>query len=355
MDTSRLRAGSRVPKKLRSLWGSLAATAQELQVDGFSVLAEVATELFEALATPVSLSCEIMLRYGELVQLVQKTVSPASYNDQSRFADDYQAVSFLRKVPFKIEGLDAEAAARKKFHESERSCKETNKRIRAFLANPDRASEVVRRAYCLAGNAISEVLGSHVGSREWLNSCRFGPGAFNHPSVRGLTSVYDKLQVTPSVTPDFRDTGAILVMSSPSWARSITDTEADGFWPFVKTADLCTVPGNRVTFVPKTATTERAIAIEPLVNIYAQLGLGTLIRGYLKAKAHIDLDDQTTNQLLAQEGSIRGFLATIDLSSASDTIAKEVVRALLPEAWFGALDLCRSKVGYLDGIPFVYE
>lgn len=346
---------TRVPDKLKSLWGSLAATAQDLRVDGVSVLAEVATELFEALATPVSLSCEILLRYGEMEQLLRKTVDPASYNDHRRFADDYQAISFLRKVPFKVEGLDAEAAARKKFQESERLCRETNKRIRNFLANPDRASTVVRRAFCLSSIAISEVLGYHVSSREWLNSCRFGPGAFNHPSVRGLTSIYDKLQVTPSVTPDFRDTGAMLVMSSPSWARSIKDVEDEGFWPFVTADDLDTVPGNRVTFVPKTATTERAIAIEPLINIYAQLGLGSMVRNRLNAIAGIDLNDQTVNQQLAREGSIRGFLSTIDLSSASDTVAKEVVRALLPEAWFGAMDVCRSKVGYLDGVPFVYE
>ena len=352
---TRLRTGARVPKHLRGVLGSLAATAQELQVDGVAVLAEVATELYESLATPVSLSCEIMLRYGDLVQLVQKTVLPADYNDHEKFADDYQAVSFLRKVPFKVEGLDVEAAARKKFQEAEVMCRETNVRIRNFLAHPERASRVVQQAFSLAGIAISEVLGYHVSSREWLNSCRFGPGAFNHPSARGLTSIYDKLQVTPSVTPDFRDTGAMLVMSSPSWARSVTDTEDEGFWPFVKPTDLCTAPGNRVTFVPKTATTERAIAIEPLVNIYAQLGLGLMMRKRLEAVAFIDLNDQSVNQQLAREGSIRGFLATIDLSSASDTVSREVVRALLPEAWFSALDSCRSKVGLLDGVPFGYE
>jgi hypothetical protein len=264
-------------------------------------------------------------------------------------------VNFLRKVPFEVEGLDPEAEARKKFREAEVQCKETNSRIRAFLANPAKASSIVRQAYCLAINAVGEVLGSSVSSAEWLNACRFGPGAFNHPSVRGLTSIYDKLQVTPSVTRDFRDAGAKLVMSSPSWARSITDLEDEGFWPFVTPEMLEVVSGNRVTFVPKTATTERAIAIEPLVNIYAQLGLGRMIRNRLRTFAHIDLDDQSINQMLAREGSIRGYLSTIDLSSASDTVAKMVVWSLLPEAWVQALDACRSKVGVLDDVPFVYE
>lgn len=346
---------SRVPKSLRGLWGSLVATTQELKVNGVSVLSEVATELYESLSTPISLSCEILLRYGELDQLVRKTISPSAYNDHRRFRDDYQAVNFLRKVPFKIEGLDARAEAKRKFLEAEDDCKATNSRIRSFLRNPEMATSTVRQAFGLTIIAVREVLGDQVRSAEWLDSCRFGPGAFNHPSVRGLTSVYDKLQVTPSVTEDFRDAGAMLVMSSPSWARSIKDIEEEGFWPFVTRDDLCAVSGNRVTFVPKTAVTERAIAIEPLVNIYAQLGLGAMIRKRLRAFADVDLDDQSINQELAREGSTHGFLATIDLSSASDTIAKEMVRAILPDAWFSALDSCRSKVGTLDKGPFVYE
>jgi hypothetical protein len=346
---------TRVPRSLRSRLGSLAATALELEVDGVSVLSVVATELYESLATPVSLSCEIMLRYGDLPQLVKKTISVASYNDPQKFADDYQAVSFLRKVPFVIEGLDARGTAVQKFLDAELACKETNGRIRKFLENPERASSTIRQAYCLAGQLVRDVLGDSVSSQEWLNSCRFGPGAFNHPWARGLTSIYDKLQVTPSVTSDFRDAGAKLVMSSPSWARSISDIEDEGFWPFVTDSQLDTVPGNRVAFVPKTATTERAIAVEPLVNIYAQLGLGAMIRKRLLHIAHIDLADQGYNQALAREGSIRGFLSTVDLSSASDTLAKEVVRALLPDAWFAALDLCRSKIGEIDDRHFVYE
>lgn len=345
----------RYPKSLKALMGSAAAIARSHVVNGESVLREVATDLFESLATPVSLSCEILLRYGELEQLVRKSLDPLDYNDAFRFRDDYQAISFLRKAPLRIKGVDPKAEAKRKFLEAEVQCRVTNSRVRSFLANPNGYSGVVREAFCLAGVKIQEVLGHHVFVREWLNSCRFGPGTFNSPLARGLTSVYDKLQVTPTVTHDFRDTGAMLVTSSPSWARSVTDSEIEGFWPFVSGADLHPVPGNRVTFVPKTATTERAIAIEPLVNIYAQLGLGAMIRKRLNAFAFIDLNDQAVNQQLAREGSIRGNLATVDLSSASDTVSKEVVRALLPEGWFRVLDLVRSKVGTLDGTPFVYE
>lgn len=352
---AKLRRRFEVPRALRGLRGSLAAMAGSLTVDGRTVLSEVATDLYCGLNTPVSLSCEIMLRYGDIAQLVQRSVDPRSYNCPTAFRDDYQAVNFLRKTPFVEEGLDPGAAALSKFREAEEQCRATNARIRSFLGHPERAPLVVQKAYCLAIGYIREVLGDSVSSSEWLHSCRFGPGAFNHPSARGLTSIYDKLQIIPAVTADFRAPGAKLVMSSPSWARSIKDVEDSGFWPFVDESDLVIQPGNRVTFVPKTATTERAIAIEPLVNVYAQLGLGRMIRNRLKAFAHIDLNDQSINQDLAREGSIRGFLSTIDLSSASDTVAREVVRSLLPDEWYSRLDVCRSKVGELNGSYFSYE
>jgi hypothetical protein len=79
------------------------------------------------------------------------------------------------------------------------------------------------------------------------------------------------------------------------------------------------------------------------------------MRRKLRLKCGLDLDDQIPNQEMACRGSIDGSLATIDLSSASDTVARELVRFLLPHEWFERLDLCRSKVGLLDGEWLRYE
>ena len=320
------------------------------------VLKSVAVDLFESLNTPVSLSCEILLRYGEVEQLVRKTVNPRDYSLPLRFRDDYQAVSFLKKTPLEIEGVDPLMASKEKFFESEVSCGETNARFRALCAGTKHStSPRVIAVISAAAQEVQRVLGSSVNSREWLDACRFGPGAFNHSEARGLTSLYDKLQVSPSVSHDMAEIGALLVQSQPQWARSVTNCEIEGFWPLVKREDLDLVPGNRIAFVPKTAVTHRTIAIEPLMNVYAQLGLGKLMRRKLRLKCGLDLDDQVPNQDMARRGSIDGSLATIDLSSASDTVARELVRFLLPHEWFERLDLCRSKVGYLDGKWLRYE
>lgn len=79
----------------------------------------------------------------------------------------------------------------------------------------------------------------------------------------------------------------------------------------------------RVAFVPKDYRGPRVIAAEPALHAYVQQGCDELIRkGIAKSIARycIDLNDQTVNSRAAQEGSVNGSLATIDLSDASDTV-----------------------------------
>jgi hypothetical protein len=334
--------------------GTLRATLSEYRAPS-GLLYDVASDLYESLNTPISLSCEILLRHGELEQLVRKSVSPSDYCTALRYADDSQAVSFLKKVPLVIPGVDPEAAAKEKFLAAEAACKEANARIRNFVAAPlSGVSGAISRVISTTIAKIHGVLGDKPDPREWLYACRFGPGTFNHTDAKGLTSLYDKLQVRPSVTPDMTAVAALLVTSQPQWARSVTDCEIEGFWPIICESDFALTPGNKVAFVPKTTVTHRSIAIEPLMNIYAQLGLGSVMRRKLK-RVGIDLDDQTPNQRAAKVGSITDSLATIDLSSASDTVAKELVRLLLPQGWFDVLDLTRSKIGFYEGKWLRYE
>jgi hypothetical protein len=101
------------------------------------------------------------------------------------------------------------------------------------------------------------------------------------------------------------------------------------------------VPGSVMFTVPKNSHIERVACKEPEVNMFLQRSLGLFIRKRLK-KVGIDLRDQTRNQALVKDGKRRG-LATIDLSSASDTISRELVRLLVPADWYHALDSLRAK------------
>lgn len=108
------------------------------------------------------------------------------------------------------------------------------------------------------------------------------------------------------------------------------------------------VPGNVMFTVPKTTTVDRVACKEPDLNMYVQKAIGDYFRQALKRKG-IDLNDQTINQRLAYEGSVLGSLATVDLSSASDSVTTQLVTELLPFEWSSLLMDLRSPYTIIDG------
>jgi hypothetical protein len=97
-----------------------------------------------------------------------------------------------------------------------------------------------------------------------------------------------------------------------------------------------------LSFAKKNAKTYRSIVVEPPLNTLFQKGLGSHIRGRLR-KAGIDLNTLAMlNKHMAQVSSVNGRLATVDLSMASDTIAKWLVELLLPYPWYHCLGSFRT-------------
>ncbi len=112
------------------------------------------------------------------------------------------------------------------------------------------------------------------------------------------------------------------------------------------------VSGSRCSFVPKTSAVSRMICVEPSLNMYIQLGLAHLLEERLKSFFGIDLKTQPQlNHKLAREGSIDGSFATIDLSSASDSISIRLCEMLFPKWFFELLLLLRSRTTEIDGNP----
>jgi len=112
--------------------------------------------------------------------------------------------------------------------------------------------------------------------------------------------------------------------------------------------DLEVVEGNVMFTVPKTAEIDRVACKEPEINMYCQRAVGEYLRSVLKKKG-VDLDDQKVNQELARIGSIDGALATIDLSSASDSVTTQLVTELFPFEWTTLLMDLRSPYTHVRG------
>lgn len=108
------------------------------------------------------------------------------------------------------------------------------------------------------------------------------------------------------------------------------------------------VPGNVMFTVPKKTDIDRCACKEPDINMWLQKGVGAYIRKCLR-KTGINLNDQSINRSLARKGSFDQSLATLDLSSASDSVSRELVALLLPVNWFTILDSIRSRVTNING------
>ncbi|DAD50519.1 RNA-directed RNA polymerase [ssRNA phage Gerhypos.1_9] len=310
-------------------------------------LTSVSSLLYEAVDTPRALAAHLLLKYGEYAQLVNLDVDPSRYLKATSFADDYLVSKFLSKYPdFAHADLDPKERALESFFKYEDACKETNQKIIALREDPSTRDPFMWGVLTLTKRKIAQVLGP-VDLDLVAERFGWGPGATTSSSG-SHTSAYVKFAKRLDVTSNALMMGWACVNSTPSWVNCQLQTDE---FPSVKAMVLPTafntVRGNEIVFVPKNAKTHRIIAKEPHVNSYLQKGFGSYIRERLRTVAKVNLKDQTLNQRLAREGSVKGNLATIDLSGASDTISTELVRLLLPEAWFSLLNLIRSRQGYL--------
>lgn len=304
-----------------------------------------ASDFFEAIDSPRSLTCYMMLKYEMYEELINLSCDPLNYLTAWSFRDDYAATSFLSKFPNFDTKIDRVAVARKKFFEAETICQETNRHLKLIRDDPLKAGPDFHTIIRMASRKISRLLGS-CDLDSISDKFGWGPGATT--SVGGQsTAAYNKFVGPLDVTTNALVMGHCCVNSIPSWANLIVRS---GETPSVECSVLRTafnvVKGNEIVFVPKNAKTDRVIAIEPHVNSYLQKGFGAEIRRKLRKNAGIDLNNQSVNQHLAREGSIDGSLCTMDLSMASDTISIEIVRDLLPEDWFMHLSSLRSPQGY---------
>lgn len=126
-------------------------------------------------------------------------------------------------------------------------------------------------------------------------------------------------------------------------------------WSELRNGDnINVVEGNVLFTVLKNTEIDRCACKEPDFNMYMQKGVGDYIRSKLR-RVGIDLNDQSRNRYLAKVGSQTNSLATLDLSSASDSICRELVFQLLPIHWFVLLDSIRSHKTYIDGDIHVNE
>jgi len=253
------------------------------------------------------------------------------------FPDDYLIQQVMRKNPRLPIKVDRERAAIQKFHESEAICRSTNELLTLCsgdFATKQRASLAIKPATLAKIRAtIKDILGPLTRAKlDYVEGrARFGPGATYHCSSTNLTA-NKKLESAIGLTP--------------SLISFVGSLEPHGWME--TTSGYGLTPGSKAATVPKDALIDRFIAIEPGLNMFWQLGIGALVRRQLK-RYGIDLKHQADKNRLRVRFAQATGLATIDLASASDTIARRLIAFLFPREWYNLFALFRSTKMQVDG------
>lgn len=283
------------------------------------------------LGTVKSLSLYILLKAGDYSEMLRiAEVDPKNYDCARALALDRQAVDFLRKSPqFVSDGIEERTL--ELFLDCEKKCEIVNRRWR----NPNSSSWAHNDNLAIMRSKIASILGSLPAQIDY----GFGPGV--SMTVRGDdTGAYAKYRKAPvDVTKNAR-AFAENFLRGTLWGEFLERSSPAGVLTEV-------VDSSRTAQVPKTYKINRLIATEPTFNTYVQKGLGNYLRERLR-RVGVDLRRQDRNQEMAGAAQFNGY-ATVDFSSASDTISYGTVLNLLPIDWFQALDMFRSPSTLING------
>jgi len=254
--------------------------------------------------------------------------------------------SLVKKYPYWDTSIDSRYEAMKTFLQCEARCKAYN--YQSLPSFPIYRESAQANVLLRTQRKIGSILGNAPDPSRF--DFEFGPGA--SLLIKRQTTAYEKLNGALDVTPEAKGAAVKLLLNCPGWLSKHLAT------PFSEErvlACLTEVPGDRLSFVPKTALTDRPIAIGPTLNVLLQKGVGKIIRRKLK-RAGNDLNvNQQVHRDLAKIASIHGHLATVDLKNASDMISWRVVLDLLPFDWFCLLDSIRSKYYHIEGRSYPYQ
>lgn len=282
-------------------------------------------DLCIAVDSPRSLTIWLLVRNNEWHQLQALDCDPGHYEDISNFADDYLVTKVLSKSPSIPLGIDRANAAYSTYLDAELKNEYTNQRLLSG-AHPDWFHSFRKNVAKLLGPLSRTALD------QITDRMRNGPGSSF--SVGGVGSVLsDKFDLTVDLTANLYP-----------FVRSIMGEQ----WWSHHRKSFAIVEGNRFTTVPKSSKTDRGICVEPLLNTFVQLGIGSFLKSRLMSYG-CNLHSQDKNRDLARR-AYRENLATIDLSMASDTMSWGLILEALPSDWIELLDIARCPYSLLpDG------
>jgi hypothetical protein len=259
-----------------------------------------------------------------------KMPDPNSYPRTGRgFKDlvsDAQLAKLLSKYPFMGAETVARDTAINNLLKREEHNKETNVRWRDGSFDSEELSFIETVTVHLGA-----ILGPAPLASEVLDNAAWGPGVLNGYPFHGQeTGAEMKFGATQTCTPFLVPIAEQVIQQYPAWSRMFYDLGG------AKSA-LTVLPGDELFTVNKKFELHRCAFKQPSLNAWLQRGVGVTIRKRLEKTGLKLTFQQAVNKTLARIGSMTGLYATIDLSEASDSICRAVLRSVLSPGWFAWL------------------
>lgn len=305
-----------------------------------NLVIRVVHSLTEDVGTPRALAVKLLCDAGEWVQLQELKTRPSDYQDlgglsgrlgSESYWRDTLVTDLLRKTDLPT-SVDREAAAVSTFFDCEKQCATTNARLTRYLPETlfieDPEDLAVHDFICRVRKEVSYVLGNLPDSL----TPRFSKGA-TYADTGLYITIPDKMSSAPTIYSATRD--LLPLWGETSWARSLMETRP---WQ----SDPNTVRGNIFFTVPKDGTKFRGCCKEASIPVCYQLDAGRIMKERLKRIGIDLLEGQSHHRLLAKVGSEKDNLVTIDMSNASDTVCRVLVKLLLPGQWYELLNSLRA-------------
>ena len=270
-------------------------------------------------------------------------------NDPVAYAKSRQKAEILKK--YCSEDQDKEKLESDTFHkflEINRHMIETNRGLEKTLpwtATNIRASTPTMDRIHLRARALMYEILTPFTEEEWHLECKNSGGSSVGVPYRD-TSVEAKFTFPMTVTKDCLPYMERYWRTNTQLARAIRNFNRA--YPLVDNP-YQTVRGSRATTVDKTTDKRRMICVEPTCNMFLQQGLMQMLYKRMRV---FGLDVETLperNKYLAYISSIIGNLATIDWSSASDTVSSKLIEWLLPPMWLEVVTKTRSHFTTIGG------
>jgi len=285
----------------------------------------VLAKAYRGIGTARAKRCEALLLAGEYRLLQQERVSPRNYRFFRTYHKDTIAVELARKLRLEGDNQRKYEVAVDTFFACEAENYRTNGRLRRFInGGPFTGPDDLKILELILEwkRIVKRVLG---GIPRQLTPMFTSGATLSDKGIR--TTIPDKLSSQRTLYRHSYDV----------YLHSVQYTYLDR--PVLPTF----VDSNVFFTVPNDSEKDRGCCMEASGSIILQRPVGlSILRRYEKAYKVDQSTAQQLHQKLAREGSLTGKWATIDLSNASDTMARGLVKLILPSEWYALLNSLRA-------------